>query len=376
MKNYISYLFLIFIANTGLNAQNWTDTQIHPRNVILEEITGIYCPACPAGHLVSHEIDSANPSRIITIGIHSSDSYSKPHTGTNDPDFRTDWGSALYSMSSCGYLPSGMVNRTLFDSAECGSSVGLSKGMTRGSWEASSNEILADDSAGVNIGVRSLWDENTRNLSIDVELYYQKEQNLFNKLHIALLQNNIEGHQSGSSSNPDQVLSNGNYNHMHVLRDMITGLGEKIENITVGEWKTFHFDYTVDSALIDVPVNIENCELAIFVNEFSNSNTITGVAIHAKNDSTNSTIHNTNDKLPISKTLQVYPNPSNGEVIFDLASNTKGEIIVWDFLGSIVFQKSINDRKTKVNTKDFNPGLYLYKLKTKNTSYSGKLMLR
>jgi hypothetical protein len=380
MKQYINYFFLIFLATTGLNAQNWTDALPHDRNVVLEEFTGIRCGFCPDGHRIAHEIDSANTGRVVVIGIHTG-SYAVPSSGSQ-PDFQTQWGSSISGMSSLTGYPSGMVNRSVFPDYSSNGSGG--KAMGRFQWEDASNIILnSGDTAGVNIGVRSLWDESTRTLSIDVELYYVKDYQHYNKLTVALLQNNIEGYQGGSSHNPSQIMPNGDYNHMHVLRDLITGVeanswsGIKIDSVNAGNLVTHHFDYVVASDLNSIPIDIENCELAVFVTEWLNSPIITGVKLNAKNDSTTAPApQNTHNYLAISKPLQVYPNPSNGEVIFDLVSNTKGKIIIWDLLGNIVLQKSITNRKTKVNTKGLNSGLYLYKLKTDKTSYSGKIMVR
>ena len=219
MKQYINYLFLIFLATTGLNAQNWTDVLPHDRNIVLEEFTGIRCGFCPDGHRIAHEIDSANPGRVTVIGIHTG-SYAVPST-SSQPDFQTQWGSSISGMSSLTGYPSGMINRLAFPDYSQNGSGG--KAMGRLSWEDASNIFLnSGDTAGVNIGVRSLWDEGTRTLSIDVELYYIKDYQHYNKLTIALLQNNIEGYQGGSSYTPNQVMSNGEYNHIQVLRHLIT----------------------------------------------------------------------------------------------------------------------------------------------------------
>ena len=387
MKRHIHYLLILFITIYGLSAQNWTDTLYHPRNVVLEEFTGIYCGACPSGHVVAHEIDSANPGRVVVVGIHTSDNYSKPHPGSGHPDFRAPWVSKIYSQASCWYFPTAMVNRTLFDYGFCSSDTGVNKGMTRGSWAEASNEILADDSAEVNIGVRSIWNESTSTLSIDVELYYHNSQNINNRLNIALSENNLIGYQSSGGND---------YEHNHVLRHMIssdssnTWNGVKVDNIVPGEWQTFHFDYYVNTAQdtlifehtgyghIDTvyreSINIDNCELAVYVTDFSSSNIHTGVAIHAKNDSTNSEPSSLSENIQSNKKLKVYPNPGNNIIYFDLPSFENGEIILWDLLGNTVLNKTIENKVTAVDVKTLNPGVYLYKLKTGQSIYSGKLM--
>ena len=51
-----------------------------------------------------------------------------------------------------------------------------------------------------------------------------------------------------------------------------------------------------------------------------------------------------------------------------------GEIILWDLLGNTVLNKTIENKVTAVDVKTLNPGVYLYKLKTGQSIYSGKLM--
>ena len=363
MKRLIHYLFLISICSFQIHSQNWTDTLYHEKNVVLEEFTGIYCGFCPQGHQVAHDIDIANPGRVIVIGIHSSDTYSEPNPGSGHPDFRTQWGASLQSMSGLTGFPSGMVNRVSFPNYAQG------KAMGRTYWEDASNEILnSGDTADANIGARSLWDESTRQLSIDVEVYYHKEQNLFNRLTIALTESKVFGYQGGGSSN---------YEHNHILRELITGVssgswtGEKIDDITAGEWKTIHIDYTVDPS-----IDIDNCELGIFLTEFSNSNILTGVKIHPKNDSTSLQTSSSITALSMQNKLRVYPNPSSENVFFQLPSNSKGDIMIWDLLGNLVINKSIQDQVTNIDTKNFNSGLYFYKVQSGLNSFTGKLMIR
>ena len=69
----------------------------------------------------------------------------------------------------------------------------------------------------VNVWSRII-DMGTNTLTVNVEIYYTGSQTVTsNKINVAVLQNNIEGPQSGGASyNPSVVLANGNYNHTHV----------------------------------------------------------------------------------------------------------------------------------------------------------------
>ena len=81
------------------------------------------------------------------------------------------------------------------------------------------------------------------------------------------------------------------------------------------------------------------------------------------------------ESIQPTKEVNVYPNPSNDIVFFDLPLNENGEIILWDLLGNTIINKTIEGKVTTVDTKALNPGLYLYKVKTNRSIYSGKLMI-
>jgi thiol-disulfide isomerase/thioredoxin len=113
MKQMITVLFLIFFAYQ-FSFSNWpVSTDPQPRNVVLEEFTGIYCGYCPDGHKIAQEIHDKNPGRVVVIGIHTG-SYAEPNAGSGHPDFRTPWGDAIKTMSSLRGYPAGQVNRQVF----------------------------------------------------------------------------------------------------------------------------------------------------------------------------------------------------------------------------------------------------------------------
>ncbi len=68
-------------------------------------------------------------------------------------------------------------------------------------------------------------------------------------LNIAILQNNVLGSQLGSSYNPDQVVGN-QYNHMHMLRHLITGQwGDTIYTTTAGTFVEKQYTYVIPEQL-------------------------------------------------------------------------------------------------------------------------------
>lgn len=220
------------------------------KNVVLEEYTGTNCPNCPDGHRRANLIADANPGKVVLINIHQG-SFSG-----NNPDYKTEWGNALAAQYNISSYPIGTLNRGV-------SAIG------RGEWANVSNNILAQASF-VNIAAKAEVNTSTRELTVIVEVYYTGgAETSSNMLNVALLQNEILGPQSGMAANSDYVVD-GQYRHMHMLRHLITGqwgdtLKVEAGNIPEGTFFTRTYTYTLPETIRNVPIDIENIEIAAFI---------------------------------------------------------------------------------------------------------------
>lgn len=274
MKKLIFFLLALTIAFTGCKKDkdddepkdtNLVSTTPAPRNVVLEEFTGIKCGFCPDGALKATAIHDANPGRVVLIAIHEG-SYSNPSAG--QPDFRTQWGAALKTLSQLTGFPSGMVNREIYGG-------GSTLAMSRSDWSSAADVILNDGNSPVNIGMKSSWNSSSRELTVDVELYYTADGGGTHLLNIVFLESGVLGYQAGAANSP-------NYEHNHILRDMLTDQwGEEITATSKDDSFTKTYKYTVDNAWV-----IENCQIAAFVTQSDHKKIFTGVEIEAKDDST------------------------------------------------------------------------------------------
>jgi len=262
-------LLSIFALSTlVVTAQNNVSTTPENKNAVLEEFTGIYCGYCPDGHKLAQQFHDANPSDVVLINVHAG-SYADPNGG--DPDFRTAFGAALASQSGvCGY-PAGTINRIDFTSYgwnQTGQNCTASTAMSRGEFDDAGNIVLTQSSP-VNMWGNAVIDLGTNTLTVDVEVYYTGNQTVnSNKLNVAVLQNNVEGPQSGMSANPTSILPNGNYNHQHMLRHLMTGQwGETISTISQGTAYTNQFVWNIPADINGVAVDPTNLEVAIFMSE-------------------------------------------------------------------------------------------------------------
>ncbi|MEI6575928.1 MAG: Omp28-related outer membrane protein [Bacteroidota bacterium] len=252
MKIPLLISLFLFGLMLHLTAQNLVSTEPQPRNVVLEEYTGIHCQYCPEGHVISQSIQAANPGRVVVINIHQG-SFATP-SGT-DPDYRTSFGDALAGQTGLTGYPSGTVNRHVFPG-------NTTTALNRSAWGVAANTVMGQISP-VNVGIQSEYNAPTRTLTITVEAYYTASAvNPVNKLNIALIQDSIIGVQQNGSTWTT------NYKHMRMLRHMITGQwGDTINNTSQGHLVTKTYTYVVPLSYTNIPCIVENCKIAAFISE-------------------------------------------------------------------------------------------------------------
>jgi hypothetical protein len=251
----------IFFINKA-NAQTFVDTTPQNKNIILEEFTGIGCVWCPAGHLIGQQLHDNNPNDVFLINIHTG-GYAIPNSG--EPDFRTNFGAAIATQSNLGGYPAGTVNRHQFSMTQNGGTA-----MSRSDWSSASTQLLSQPSP-VNVGIQASVDMSTNVLTVDVEVYYTDTTQTiaFNMLNVAVVQHNVEGPQTGGqSNNPGAMLPNGNYNHNHMLRHLLTGQwGEFIPLDTIGNFYSNQYTWTLPTDINGTILDPTNISVIAFVSE-------------------------------------------------------------------------------------------------------------
>ncbi|MBK7213543.1 MAG: Omp28-related outer membrane protein [Bacteroidales bacterium] len=263
MKNF---LLLILLTTVGfwLQAQTLVSTEPQNKNVVLEEYTGIHCQYCPDGHKIAQGIADANPGRVVLINVHQG-SFAVP--SGSEPDFRTPFGDPLAAQTGLTGYPSGTVNRHVF----AGSS---STALNRGSWSGAADQIMAMPSP-VNVGIESSFNPDTRELTVNVELYYTATSAVTsNFINVALLQDSVLGPQTGGGMGS-------NYVHMHILRYFLTGQwGDEVTTTTQGTLVNRTYVYTIPASYNNVPCVPEDCRVAVYVAQ-SHQEVLTGDMVDA-----------------------------------------------------------------------------------------------
>ncbi|HHT02958.1 MAG TPA: Omp28-related outer membrane protein, partial [Bacteroidales bacterium] len=255
MKKIFISLLGAFLALGAMAQPTFVSTTPANKNVVLEEYTGINCGYCPDGHKLANIFANANAGRVFLINIHQG-SFANA-----TPNYTTQWGNALAAQTGLNGYPSGTVNRRVF--------TGTNTALNRSEWAAKGPIVLSETSF-VNVAAKSQIDMATRTLTVDVEVYYTgNADDNSNKLNVALLQNNVLGPQGGMTSNPGQVI-NGQYNHMHMLRHLITGQwGDELKvesgNIPAGTFFTKTYTYELPQDINDIPLMVKDLEIVVFV---------------------------------------------------------------------------------------------------------------
>ena len=233
MKKFTFALMALLALSFSLKAQQYVSTDPANRNVILEEFTGRGCGYCTDGHRIANQIMANNPGRVWAINVHAGG-----YALTSYPNFNTTASTTILSGFTVQGFPSGVVNRT------------TAAAIDRGQWNNQTNTQL-NQAAECNIAGVARISPDTRTAIITVEVYYTGNS-AFNEnyLTIAMLQDSILGSQSDYGNyNPTQWL-NGQYVHMHVLRDMITPTwGEAISPTTQGTLITKTYEYQIPETI-------------------------------------------------------------------------------------------------------------------------------
>jgi len=255
-----------------VNAQTIVSTNPANKNVVLEEFTGIYCTYCPDGHKIAQQIKDANPSRVVLVNIHTG-GYAAP--SGSDPDFRTNYGSAIAGQANLAGYPAGTVNRHQFSMTQNGGTA-----MSRGDWGTAANQEFAVSSP-VNVAATATWDVGANQISIYVEAYYTANSSASaNSLNVAILESNVPGPQTGGTTyNPTNFDSEGNYLHQHMLRDFVTGQwGVSVSPTTTGSFYSNTFTYPIPANYNGIVPELSEITVAVYMAE-GQQEVLTGVEV-------------------------------------------------------------------------------------------------
>ena len=260
MKKFTFALMTLLAFTFSLKAQQYVSTEPANRNVIIEEFTGRGCGYCTDGHRVANQLMANNPGRLWAINIHAGG-----YAQTTYPNMITQDGNTIHGGFSISGYPTGVVNRT------------TAAGQDRGQWGNIASQQLGQASE-CNVAGMAIVNPQTRVATITVEVYYTGNSSVDqNYLTVAMLQDSILGSQADYGNyNPTQWL-NGQYVHMHILRDVVSesAWGDPISPTTQGTLITRTYSYQIPEVIGSpngVDVDIDNIFFLAWVSERQQGN--------------------------------------------------------------------------------------------------------
>ena len=224
------------------------------RKAIIEVLTGNMDFYSPGAHRVANEIARNYPNRVYPINI-----YTSYFTSTSYPNLNTIYAQEFESEYNIDAYPIGMVNRT------------TKYGLSKEQWRSETEQQLSQR-ADVKIDGKVKIVEDKRIAEITVDLDYV-ETSIYstNYLTIMMLQDSIWGSQSGGEYDNAEQYVDGQYCHMHVLRDIITPTwGTAIMPTTAGTSITKKYTYEIPEVIGDpngAEVDLDNIYFLAFVTE-------------------------------------------------------------------------------------------------------------
>lgn len=253
MKKVLLFAAALLTAGTMM-AQTIVPTSVEKRNVIIEEFTGHNCGWCPSGHQICNEIAEQYEGHAWGINI---------HTGgyASGSGYTTAMGDAIGNLWNVSSFPSGTVNRTTLQG--------------RGEWAAKAASIRNEDSP-VNLAMVAHLNEATRTFTIHLEVYYTSASTA-NLLNIAVLQNNVLGHQSNYNGANAEYIEGDQYRHMHMFRTLLTGQWGVTIPCEQGAFLDTTITYVAPANISGLAIdNVNDLEFIAFITEPNHKNIISG----------------------------------------------------------------------------------------------------
>ena len=226
------------------------------RVILIEEITGVSCPNCPAGAATIADFKATYPDNVISVAYHSPPNFTETRP-TSIYDFKRDEAADIQSSIGGAFgKPSAAFNR------QVQSNNFVWAGFID-AWPGLAQAEL-DKPATFLLDIENTYNEDTRALSCKVigMPRITNEDSYF--IHVMITENNIIDAQL------DQTTDIEDYEHDHVFHKLLTNSvnGEAFSSgVTDGSAieATFNFTLPVQSETETVPWIPENCEIIAFI---------------------------------------------------------------------------------------------------------------
>lgn len=255
---FSAFLTALFFLGCKEKPITIPDLQAGNRKVLVEELTGVRCQACPDGARELQALqETYGKENLIVVSIHAAIPFSVPYTSApaNQYDFRFDKAfelSDFIGSSDEGY-PTAAVNRQLLPGA-------MSPFSPRSAWPGLMVQEFNQD-FGLDLFMDTEYDESTRQLDIKLNIAPSTTLPGENRVTVMITQDSIVDVQlDGTTKVPDYV-------HRHVLRYIVTKADGDIltQPLDAGGLVSENFSVTMDPAW-----DVKHCSVIAFVHHGGN----------------------------------------------------------------------------------------------------------
>ncbi len=246
--------------------------QAQSKNALIEEVTGVSCVNCPAGHIILDTLINQNNKRVIGVTYHLGAAMvpilEDAPPGTLQNMTSTDAQSIASYFSFPGSVPAGAVDRISHAITQPYGSPGLWD--IPQNWSGYVSTQLAETTP-VNLNLSALYNSSgsTRQISIAVGLHYTATQSDTDKLSIFLTEDSIVTAQLLANGADDTF-----YVHNHIMRAAVTNaLGDiiAVPSFVAGRVDSLTYTYTIPAA--NAVWNPAHMNVVAFVHKYQNGKT-------------------------------------------------------------------------------------------------------
>lgn len=180
------------------------------RRVLIEDLTGFLCIACPQAAEIATEIQEFYCKDVIVASVHVTSTFAEPLNpppGQYSTDFRTPAGDAYEAQFPPGNLPIGMVSRKVFS--------GALPLVQRGNWAASVAAIIGTPAQFEVVIDTVIHNTTAQTYDFTVDIPVLQDVSGDHKLVVYLTEDSVIDWQKDSRFTPADIFP---YTHRHVLR--------------------------------------------------------------------------------------------------------------------------------------------------------------
>lgn len=228
--------------------------------VLMEEYSGGKCAPCAGAHAEIENLLGAYPDNLIVVTMHTFIGGQGNPVEGSQYDFRNEDAHTIMEFTAVPIgLPSGVIDRTLFDGEE-------SLQVQRGGWAGHIAEEVAK-APKLGLSVETTYDDATRQLDISIGGLPYENITGDVRLTLVITESKIVNPQYTENGIVDE------YIHNHIFRDAISAAeGDAMGNLSANEAFEKKYQYTLPEEDGGGPWIAENCTVVAYISVNDNAN--------------------------------------------------------------------------------------------------------